>query len=51
MLIASVRCATPAAYVQPCAVLGTRYPTWPGRQVTAEMLQEDLDAAVRHRDV
>ena len=39
-----------AAYVQPYAVPGTEYPTWPGRQVTPEMLEEKLDAAVRYRD-
>src|SRR3954449_12071562 len=40
-----------AAYVQPYAVPGTEYPTWPGRQVTAAMLKEKLDAAVRYRDM
>ena len=39
-----------AAYVQPYAVPGTAYPDWPGRQLTAEMLKEKLDAAVRYRD-
>jgi 8-hydroxy-5-deazaflavin:NADPH oxidoreductase len=40
-----------AAYVQPYAVPGTGYPDWPGRQVTAEMLKEELDKAVRYRDM
>src|ERR671913_1504793 len=40
-----------AAYVKPYAVPGSKYPTWPGRQVAAEMLKEKLDAAVRYRDV
>jgi predicted dinucleotide-binding enzyme len=40
-----------AAYVQPYAVPGTQYPTWPGRQVTAKMLKEKLNAAVRYRDM
>lgn len=40
-----------AAYVQPYAVPGTEYPTWPGRPVTPEMLQKALDAAVRYRDM
>ncbi|MBM7805216.1 putative dinucleotide-binding enzyme [Geodermatophilus bullaregiensis] len=40
-----------AAYVRPYAVPGTEYPSWPGRQVTAEVLEEQLDAAVRYRDV
>jgi 8-hydroxy-5-deazaflavin:NADPH oxidoreductase len=40
-----------AAYVQPYAVPGSEYPTWPGRSVTAAMLQEKLDAAVRYRDM
>ena len=40
-----------AAYVQPYAVPGSKYPTWPGRHVTAEMLKEKLDAAVRYRDM
>jgi 8-hydroxy-5-deazaflavin:NADPH oxidoreductase len=40
-----------AAYVQPYAVPGSEYPTWPGRQVTPEMLEEKLDAAVRYRDM
>jgi predicted dinucleotide-binding enzyme len=40
-----------AAYVQPYAVPGSEYPTWPGRQVTREMLKEQLDAAVRYRDI
>ncbi len=40
-----------AAYVQPYAVPGSEYPTWPGRQVTPEMLREKLDAAARYRDM
>jgi 8-hydroxy-5-deazaflavin:NADPH oxidoreductase len=40
-----------AAYVQPYAVPGSKYPTWPARHVTAEMLKEKLDAAVRYRDM
>ena len=40
-----------AAYVQPYAVPGTSYPDWPGRQLTAEMLKEKLDAAVHYRDM
>ena len=40
-----------AAYVQPYAVPGSEYPTWPGRQVTREMLKEKLDAAARYRDM
>jgi 8-hydroxy-5-deazaflavin:NADPH oxidoreductase len=40
-----------AAYVQPYAVPGSTYPTWPRRQVTAEMLKEKLNAAVRYRDM
>ena len=40
-----------AAYVQPYATPGTRYPTWTGRPVTREMLAERLDAAVRYRDM
>jgi 8-hydroxy-5-deazaflavin:NADPH oxidoreductase len=40
-----------AAYVQPYAVPGSTYPTWPGRQVTPGMLKEKLDAAVRYRDM
>jgi 8-hydroxy-5-deazaflavin:NADPH oxidoreductase len=40
-----------AAYVQPYAVPGSKYPTWPGRQVTPAMLKEKLDAAVRYRDM
>jgi 8-hydroxy-5-deazaflavin:NADPH oxidoreductase len=40
-----------AAYVQPYAVPGSTYPTWPARHVTAEMLKEKLDAAVRYRDM
>jgi predicted dinucleotide-binding enzyme len=40
-----------AAYVQPYAVPGSGYPDWPGRQLTAEMLKEKLDAAVRYRDM
>jgi predicted dinucleotide-binding enzyme len=40
-----------AAYVQPYAVPGSKYPTWRGRQVTPAMLKEKLDAAVRYRDM
>jgi 8-hydroxy-5-deazaflavin:NADPH oxidoreductase len=40
-----------AAYVQPYTLPGSRYPTWPGRQATSEMLREKLDAAVRYRDM
>jgi len=40
-----------AAYCQPYAVPGTTYPDWPARPVTAEMLQEELAAAVRYRDM
>jgi 8-hydroxy-5-deazaflavin:NADPH oxidoreductase len=40
-----------AAYVQPYAVPGTEYPTWPGRQVTSRMLKEKLEGAVRYRDM
>jgi predicted dinucleotide-binding enzyme len=40
-----------AAYVQPYVVPGSEYPTWPGRPVTAAMLKEKLDAAVRYRDM
>jgi predicted dinucleotide-binding enzyme len=40
-----------AAYVQPYAVPGTSYPDWSGRQLTAEMLKEELDAATRYRDM
>jgi 8-hydroxy-5-deazaflavin:NADPH oxidoreductase len=40
-----------AAYVQPYTAPGSEYPTWPGRQVTPEMLKEKLDAAVRYRDM
>jgi 8-hydroxy-5-deazaflavin:NADPH oxidoreductase len=39
-----------AAYCVPYAVPGTEYP-WPGRQVTAEMLEEKLQGAVRYRDM
>jgi predicted dinucleotide-binding enzyme len=39
-----------AAYVRPYAVPGTEFP-WPGRQVTAEMLAAELDAAARYRDM
>jgi predicted dinucleotide-binding enzyme len=38
------------AYVQPYAVPGTTYPSWPGRQVTAQMLKDELGAAARRRD-
>jgi len=40
-----------AAYVQPYAAPGTSYPDWSGRPVTAQMLKEKLDAAVRYRDM
>jgi hypothetical protein len=40
-----------AAYVQPYAVPGSKYPTWSERQVTPAMPKEKLDAAVRHRDM
>ena len=40
-----------AAYVQPYAVPGAEVPTSPGRPVTAAMLKEKLDAAVRYRDM
>jgi predicted dinucleotide-binding enzyme len=40
-----------AAYVQPYAVPGTEYPTWPSRQVTSRMLKEKLEGAVRYRDM
>jgi len=36
------------AYVQPYAVPRSRHAEWPGRQLTGEMLQEDLDAAMRY---
>ena len=39
-----------AAYVQPYLVPGSEFPG-PGRRVTAEMLKEKLDAAVRYRDM
>src|SRR3954454_909670 len=39
-----------AAYCEPYGVPGTQYP-WPERQLTAEMLKERLDAAVRYRDM
>ena len=39
-----------AAYCEPYAVPGTEYP-WPGRQLTADILKEKLDAAVRYRDM
>jgi 8-hydroxy-5-deazaflavin:NADPH oxidoreductase len=39
-----------AAYCVPYAVPGTEYP-WPGRQVTAEMLEKELQAAARYRDM
>jgi 8-hydroxy-5-deazaflavin:NADPH oxidoreductase len=39
------------AYVQPYVVPGSEYPTWPGRPVTSAMLEEQLDAAVRYRDM
>ena len=40
-----------AAYVQPYAGARTGGPEWPGRQLTAKMLKEKLDAAVRYRDM
>lgn len=40
-----------AAYVQPYAISGSDYPTWPGQQVTLAMLKEKLDAAVRYREM
>ena len=40
-----------AAYVQPYAVPGTSYPDWSGWPLTVEMLKEELDAAVRYRDM
>jgi len=40
-----------AAYVQPYAMPGTRYPTWSARPVTADMLKEKLQAAQRYRDM
>jgi predicted dinucleotide-binding enzyme len=40
-----------AAYVQPYVTPGTEYPTWSGRHVTPEVLKEELDAAVRYRDM
>jgi len=40
-----------AAYVQPYAEPGTRYPTWSARPVTAAMLKERLQAAQRYRDM
>jgi predicted dinucleotide-binding enzyme len=40
-----------AAYVQPYAVPGTAYPTWSARPVTADVLQESLQAAERYRDM
>jgi 8-hydroxy-5-deazaflavin:NADPH oxidoreductase len=40
-----------AAYVQPYAVPGTAYPNWSARSVTADMLQEKLQAAQRYRDL
>jgi predicted dinucleotide-binding enzyme len=39
-----------AAYCVPYAVPGTQFP-WPERQVTAAMLKEKLDAAVRYKDM
>jgi predicted dinucleotide-binding enzyme len=39
------------AYVQPYTAPGSEYPTWPGRQVTQEMLKERLNAAVRYREM
>jgi 8-hydroxy-5-deazaflavin:NADPH oxidoreductase len=40
-----------AAYVQPYAAPGTAYPDWSARPVTADMLQERLQAAQRYRDM
>jgi 8-hydroxy-5-deazaflavin:NADPH oxidoreductase len=40
-----------AAYVQPYVLPGGEHPTWSARPVTAEMLKEQLDAAVRYRDM
>lgn len=40
-----------AAYVQPYAVPGTTYPTWSARPVTADMLEEKLQASQRYRDM
>jgi predicted dinucleotide-binding enzyme len=40
-----------AAYVQPYAVPGSTYPTWPGQQVTLAVLTEKLNAALRYRDM
>lgn len=40
-----------AAYVEPYAAPGAGYPTGPGRQVTPQVLEERLAAAVRYRDV
>ncbi len=39
-----------AAYAAIYAVPGSEYPTWPARQVTPEMLQDSLNAAVRYRN-
>ena len=39
-----------AAYAGIYAVPGSEYPTWRARQVTREMLQETLGAAVRYGD-
>jgi len=40
-----------AAYVQPYALPGTTYPTWTARPVTAAMLEPELQAAQRYRDM
>lgn len=40
-----------AGYVTPYAEPGTSYPGWPGRTVTAAILQEALDASKRYRDM
>ena len=40
-----------SGYVTPYAEPGTSYPEWPGRTVTADMLQEAVDASQRYRDM
>lgn len=40
-----------SAYVTPYAEPGTSYPTWTGRTVTADMLQEAVDSSQRYRDM
>jgi predicted dinucleotide-binding enzyme len=40
-----------AAYVQPYGVPGAQPPAWPGRQVTPDVLKEQLGSAVRYRDM